>query len=735
MLDRTLEDALPYLFALLGIVSGEDPLAAMDLQVRKRKTLEAIKRILLRESLQQPLIVIIEDLHWIDEETQELLNLLADSIGTATVLLLVNYRPEYSHHWNSKTYYTQIRLDPLGNESADEMLTAQLGDGVELVPLKRLIIEKTEGNPFFMEEMVLSLFEEGVLARNGAVKLTRSLSQLKIPPTVQAILVARIDRLPPDGKELLQTLASIGREFAFGLLRVVVNKSEDDLNRLLHNLQLAEFIYERPAVGDAEYVFKHALTQEVAYNSILSERRRMLHERAARAIESLYAWSLDDHLADLAGHYSRSENGEKAAEYLGRAGEQSVQRAAYTEAEAYLDAGLQRIRALPESLEHSRAELRIQIAEGQLFRETIGTTSPGAIVSFNRARELCTMIGDDVQLFQVLDGLRRGSLFRLELEKARRFAEEQMGIAGRSSDPAKTALASAALGEVLWWMGDFTAARRYLEPAFSPGFGDLRGIELDHLAVCRSLGALALLMLGFADQANKLREQTLAWARSLSFPVPTADAFLLASMLDNYSRSSGSALEYSKISIEISAQHGTQGSSAFTLAVMMKGWALSNLGQVDEGIAVIREGIAAAESTGMLVPTWGLLPLAEAYLRAGRAGESGELVDQMLERLQRTGHRHDEADIYRLKGEISLIRDQSDKPAEKCFRTAIEVARAQSGKLYELRATVSLARLLSKQGKHDEARAMLAAIYHWFTEGFDTADLRDAKALLDELGG
>jgi len=345
------------------------------------------------------------------------------------------------------------------------------------------------------------------------------------------------------------------------------------------------------------------------------------------------------------------------------------------------------------------------------------------------------MIGDDVQLFQVLDGLRRGSLFRLEIEKAKAFAEEQMEVAGRSSDPAKTALASGALGEVLWWMGDFTAAQRYLEPVFSPGFGDLRGIELDHLTVCRSLGALALLMLGFADQANKLREQTLAWARSLGFPVPTADAFLLASMLDNYSRSPESALEYSKISIEISAQHGTQGSSAFTLAVMMKGWALSNLGQVDEGIAVIREGIAAAESTGMLVPTWGLLPLAEAYLRAGRAGESGELVDQMLERLQRTGHRHDEADIYRLKGEISLIRDQSDKPAEKCFRTAIEVARAQSGKLYELRATVSLARLLSKQGKHDEARAMLAAIYHWFTEGFDAADLRDAKALLDELGG
>jgi predicted ATPase len=221
----------------------------MDAQIRKRRTLEAIKRILLRESLNQPLMAIFEDLHWIDGETQAFLNLLADSIGTAKILLLVNYRPEYAHQWNSKTYYTQLRLDPLGQESADEMLSALLGaspapatqspgasrerppgdlqvagrvraqDNIE--GLKRLIIERTEGNPFFMEEMVLVLFDEGALVRNGAVKLTRSLNQLKIPPTVQTILAARIDRLPADEKDLLQTLAVIGREFPLALVRKV----------------------------------------------------------------------------------------------------------------------------------------------------------------------------------------------------------------------------------------------------------------------------------------------------------------------------------------------------------------------------------------------------------------------------------------------------------------------------------------------------------------------------------
>ena len=235
-LDRTLEDTLPYLFALLGIVEGDDPLAQMDGQIRKRRTLEAIKRIALRESLNQPLMVIFEDLHWIDEQTQELLNLLADSIGTAKFLLLVNYRPEYSHQWNSKTYYTQLRLDPLDRESAAEMLSALLGDGKDLIPLKRLIIERTEGTPFFMEEIVQALFEEDVLQRNGAVKLAKPMNAVKVPATVQAILASRIDRLPLEEKELLQTLAVIGREFALSLVKQVVDgRTDDDLNRMLES--------------------------------------------------------------------------------------------------------------------------------------------------------------------------------------------------------------------------------------------------------------------------------------------------------------------------------------------------------------------------------------------------------------------------------------------------------------------------------------------------------------------
>jgi len=314
-LDRSLEDTLPYLYSLQGIADAGDSLAQMDPQIRRRRTLDAIKRILLRESLNQPLMVIFEDLHWIDSETQALLNLLVDAIANARILLLVNYRPEYRHEWGSRTHYTQLRLDPLGRESAEEMLSAVLGDGEDLIPLKRVIVERTQGTPFFMEEMVQALFEEGMLQRNGTVKLTQPISAIKVPLTVQAVLASRIDRLAPADKELLQTLAVLGREFTLKLVQGVTLKSSDELDVMLAQLQLGEFINEQPAMGDVEYSFKHALTQEVTYKSLLSERRRALHDRTARSLEELYAQQLNEHYGDLAHHYLLSHDSAKAIHY------------------------------------------------------------------------------------------------------------------------------------------------------------------------------------------------------------------------------------------------------------------------------------------------------------------------------------------------------------------------------------------------------------------------------------
>jgi class 3 adenylate cyclase/ribosomal protein L40E len=268
-LDPAFSDTLAYLFTLIGIQDTLDPIAQMDPEIKRQRTLDAIKRIILCESLNQPVVVIFEDLHWIDAQTQALLDLVASSIAGSRVLLLVDYRPEYRHEWADKLYFSQLRLDPLGGAEGAAMLAALLGESVELNPLKRLITERTGGNPFFIEEIVQALFDEGALVRNGLVKVTRSLSQLRLPPTVQGILASSIDRLPSEHKQLLKSLAVIGRESPLGLIRKVAATAEVRLERMLAELLAAEFIYEQPALADTEYVFKHALTQEVAYNSLL----------------------------------------------------------------------------------------------------------------------------------------------------------------------------------------------------------------------------------------------------------------------------------------------------------------------------------------------------------------------------------------------------------------------------------------------------------------------------------
>src|SRR5262249_17331775 len=307
--------------ALLGVTEALTSLQQMDPQIRKRRTFEAIKRLLVRESVNQPLLLIFEDLHWLDSETQTFLLLLSESVATARILLLVNFRPEYRHEWSTKTYYTQLRLDPLGQGEAEEMLTVLLEEKVgalreaPLQPLKRFILEKTEGNPFFMEEIVQALHEQEVVARLAAAGAHGPVSlptDLHLPATVQGVLAARIDRLAVPEKELLQTLAAIGKEFSWNLVYQVVRRPAGELQGLLGRLQAAEFIYEQPAFPEVEYTFKHALTQEVAYNSLLLERRKGLHERTAQAIEALYPTRLEGHYGDLAHHYGCSGNTQKA---------------------------------------------------------------------------------------------------------------------------------------------------------------------------------------------------------------------------------------------------------------------------------------------------------------------------------------------------------------------------------------------------------------------------------------
>jgi class 3 adenylate cyclase len=441
ILDKALEDTLPYIFTLLEVVESNDQLARMDPEIRRRRTFDAIKRLLLRESLSQPLIVIFEDLHWLDDGSRGLLNLLADSIGTARVLLLVNYRPEFTHNWGNKTYYTQLRLDPLSPDSGEEMLKALLDDGRDLVPLKRVIIEKTEGNPFFVEEIVQALFEQGALLRNGSIKLAKSLSTIQIPSTVQAVLASRIDRLPPEQKDLLQTLAVVGKEFPFRLVREVSGKAGNELQRLLSELQIAEFIYEQPAISDVTYVFKHALSQQVAAGSALLERRRVLHERVARVLEAQFPEQVETQPELIAHHYTEAGLGAQAIPYWQRAGERALQRSADLEAVNHLKEGLELLGSLSDTLERNRPadeaqrySLLLALGEAQWKAGEY----LGARETLLRAAEVAQSLGSTESLVRAaLELLRMTYLVGLPAPAAVRLLEEALARLGVEDSPLK----------------------------------------------------------------------------------------------------------------------------------------------------------------------------------------------------------------------------------------------------------------------------------------------------------
>jgi tetratricopeptide (TPR) repeat protein len=747
-LDRSLEDTLSWLFGLLDIGQegeGLTPspealfskyqahlLAELDPQTRGHRTLEAIKRILLRESISQPLIIVFEDLHWIDGETQALLNLVVDSLATSHILLLVNYRPEYHHQWGNKSYYMQIRLDPLGRESADEMLAALLGSelplpdqregrGEGLAPLKRLIIERTEGNPFFMEEMVQAFFEQGALVRDGTVKLAKPLDQIRVPLTVQAILASRIDRLSASEKELLQTLAVLGREFPLGLIKRMAARLDDELERMLSALQLAEFIYEQPAVGDIEYQFKHALTQEVAYSSVLTERRRMLHERAGQAIEALYASRLEDHLTELAHHFDRSGNVPKAVEYLDRTGVRAAQQGAHSEAIGYFTRALELLRRLPEGAARDRQELDLQLALGLSLPVIRGPATPQIEAVLVRAQKLSEELGDYARLMEALLALAFFRMARREVSAARELARRALAMAESAKAMPILEAAHFRLGVISLLSGQLEAAREHLERAGSSRVGPFRTSAASFLP-------LVLCLLGYPAQALTKSHESLVDARRLSDPLVIANALFHEAGLHSLLRDSRTAMERAEELLLIATEHGIV--HYLTAATIVRGWSLVAGGRGAEGIAEMRRAISTAR--GDFVITGWFAMLAAAYARNGRQEEGLAVVSDGLVQAGQTGE-SEEAELHRVKGELTMMNGDETK-AEHCFRTAIDIARRQKARFFELRATTSLARLLKRQLKREEARAMLSVIYDWFTEGFEFPDFKDAKALLDELG-
>jgi len=690
-LDRSLEDTLPYIFFLLGIAEPTTPLQQMDPQIRRKRILEAIKRLLVRESLNQPLLVIFEDLHWLDAETQAFLQLLGESIPTARILLLVNYRPEYQHSWSGKTYYTQLRLDPLEKEQAEELLSALLDETSEsplprwerarervtegeLQTLKRFILDKTEGNPFFIEEIVQSLREQELLN----VETRRSMSlqtDLRIPTTVQGVLTARMDRLPPEEKSLLQTLAVMGREFGARLLRKVVDQPETELLSLLSHLQAREFIYEQPAFPEIEYIFKHALTQEVAYNSLLIERRKELHERVAQAIEALWPDQIEDRCSELAYHYRRSGNLPKAITYLHRAGQQAFVRSAFTEAIEAVREALALLATQPDSAERARQELGLQITLGLSLRMAQGMTAEME-QAFARAQALCERVGEPAQLFSLLYGLLPVFLFKGDFHRAQEVAQRLLQIAQDTANGAFLVQAYFRLGLTAFVCGEFFQARGYIEQClqrYEPErYGSL-GITTGGEIRAMSLSVLALVLwyLGFPDQGQQCSEEALRWAgqlshlRSYTVALEFAADFRLARGDTHLSQ------ELAEQTITLATEQGLPYYVA--LGECDRGSVLIVQGRAQEGIPYLRRGIDAARALGIrfLLPRH-LTRLAQSYASLGQSEAAVVALSEALaERASMGEHHQDDAELYRVKGELTLQSRASPRQVSDKSRTSL----------------------------------------------------------------
>jgi adenylate cyclase len=555
------------------------------------------------------------------------------------------------------------------------------------------------------------------------------------------VLAARIDRLPADTKQLLQTLSVIGREFPVPLIRAVFTRSDEELNRMLNDLQLGEFIYEQPALGDTEFVFKHALTQEVTYNSVLQERRKLMHERTGAAMEALYIDRIEDHVAQLAHHYARSANLAKAVDYCRRACQQSSDRASYAEAVGHFETGLTRLQELPD--DDRRAELELDLRNaGYLPLATLkGIGSPEGERAAARALELSRRPGVSWEKSWIaLHGLYLTTLIQASLWRANELAMQMLAIAEQhgNKELAAQSFSSLALSQML--TGNFDSADKSFDRAISmyetmpkatTGLGTLRNIND---VAGSGFSAWNTWFLGFPNRAAKKMDDALAVAQGLDSKAVHELLHYGATIFFFLVRERKRTREHADALITSATELGNPSRRA--IGELYLGWFDSVAGGQPQGIARMQRALADFRAGGSINMTSCFLSLiAQSQGGFGYYDEALVAIDEALAVIEETGQRAFEAEVHRINGELLLTRNSSSTArAEEGFRTTIEIARRQKAKSWELRATTSLARLLAKQGKRDEARTMLADLYNWFTEGFDTADLKDAKALLEELG-
>jgi predicted ATPase len=734
----SLPDVVPLVAALLSLpVPDRYPPVPLTPQRQRQKTLEVLLAILLGQAGQQPVLFIVEDLHWVDPSTLELLGLLIDQVPTTCILALFTARPEFRPPWDLRAHLTHLTLSRLPLHQA-EVMVGQVASGKALpAEVRQQVVAKTDGVPLFVEELTKMVLESELLwEREDHYELRGPLPSLAIPATLQDSLMARLDRLAA-GKAVAQLGATLGRAFPYEVLRAVSTFEEGPLQYALAQLVEAELLYQQGVPPQATYRFKHALIQDTAYQSLLKRTRQQYHQRIAQVLEARFPETAETQPELLAHHYTEAGLSGPAVGYWQQAGQRAIQRSAHVEAISHLTKGGEMLKTLPDTSERTRHELDLQTALGQALMATKGYAAPEVAQAYTRAREVGQQVGEIPRLFPVLWGLWAFYDVRAEYKTARELGEQLLTLAQSVQDPAFLLEAHRALGITLFFLGEFAPAREPLEQGmalYDPQQHRSHAFRygIDPGVSCLSFAAQVLWSLGYPDQALQSIHAALLLARELAYPFSLAGALVFTAELHQFRREAQTAQKHGEEAISISTEQGFPLWGAY--GTMLQGWALVEQGQGEEGIVQIRQGLAAYLATGGEVgrPYW-LFLLAEAYGTIAQPEEGLGILREALVLVDKTGERFYEAELHRLKGELLLLAADNEAEAEACLHQALEVARRQQAKSLELRAAMSLARLWQRQGKRGEARQLLEPIYSWFTEGFDTADLQEAKALLEEL--
>jgi class 3 adenylate cyclase/predicted ATPase len=733
-------EVAPLLAALLSVPIPEGRYSPVLLtpQQQRQQTLDALVAWLLAEAERQAVLVLWEDLHWADPSTLELLSLVIEQAPTARMLTLVTYRPEFHPPWASRSPLTQLTLGRLPRPQVETMVRQLTGGKPLPDEVLAQVIAKTDGVPLFVEELVKMLLES-CLVREEAERyvLTGPLPPLAIPATLQDSLMARLDRLST-GRAVAQLGAVLGREFAYELLRAVALLDDATLQRGLAQLVDAELLYQRGRLTQARYLFKHALIQETAYQSLLKSTRQQYHQRIAQALAAQFPEIVETQPELVARHYTEAGLTEQAIPYWQWAGQQALQRSANPEAVQHLSKGLALLATLPEMLARSQQELDLQIALGPALIATKGYGAPEVEQTYARARALCQQVGETPQLFPALRGLCLFYSTRGALPTARELGEQLYRLAQHEAMPTHLLEAHDALWTTLFYLGEYAAAQTHLEQgialidptthrALALRQGEAPGVR------CLALAALTLWCLGYPTQAVQGCQEALALARELAHPYSLAMAQHYATFLHHGRHEAPAVQAQADALLTLATVQGFPLWARF--GTFWRGWALAVQGQGEAGLAQMHQGMTAVLATGQtLSRPLCLVLLAEAAGHVGQVTEGLRLLAEALVAFKDSGRGDLLTEAYRLQGELLLRQAVPDAAqVEACFQQALAIARRQQAKSWELRAATSLSHLWQHQGKRDEARELLAPLYGWFTEGFDTADLQEAKTLLEEL--